>query len=244
MESVPEREKSDHARELLIAAVGGVPWAGPMISYGLGQLWQSGHEQRIARFIESLNSRLADLEAKIGEIDTTSDAILSSASIVAQSVATSDDEKIAYLANALANVIADPDMSHDSAAVQIRLVSELTATHIRVLEVALDPEAWEQKTGNSTLPKERDGAFFVYDNFASALATPEEEVDDLRLILQDLEARGLLNSMGFANPKPTTEPCRYRLSRQWQGYESLTLFAGTQNIPARNSCIPSGFAQL
>lgn len=202
----PEATPSDVGRELMIAAFGCVPYVGPLIAFGVARVWADGHQQRIEKFIFQLNQRLTDIEDRIESDRIGSDAVLSSASIAAQAVATSDDEKIAYLANALANVINDPEITHDAAVIQLRLISDLTATHLLIMEIADDPQRWERKTGRSTMSTQSaDELFYPDSGFSNALGLDGVQ-PDIRLVLQDLEARGLLNSIGMGNPAGHERP--------------------------------------
>ena len=130
-----------------------------------------------------------DLEARLGDLDLERDVVLSTASIAAMDAATSDNDKIAKLADALANVTVNHTWAHDEAVTLMRHVSHLTASHLRVLEMLRDPEEW------ATRPTE-SGSYLLRDMIEDAFSQAGEPVVGLRTILQDLEPNDPVRVLG------------------------------------------------
>ena len=195
---------SDRIRSVVLGGVGSVPLAGNALAAIVGEIWAPTIYKRMERCWEEIVTRIAQLEDALNDERLNSEAVTSAIAIASREATYSDDEKIHYLANAVANVVADDTWEHDVAATLLRFVGDLTASHLRVLAMLNDPEAWQATHGIKIQPVERDGAYFMRDMISDAFGRLGIDVDGLQIILQDLESRGLLNSIGFADETPST----------------------------------------
>jgi hypothetical protein len=192
------------ARAATVGVVGVVPFVGSPISALVEASWPSLWQRRAERLLSEIDHRVAFLEtARLQR-----DEVVTAVAMAVRSAVVSDEAKIAYLAAAVANTATDPHQwKHDIVVVLMRIVDELTASHFRVLDLLVDPSAWiartgvllEQHSGN-------DGGFRLADDFERALRAAGQPIDDIALLLNDLESRGVLNSVGLGNESPSSTP--------------------------------------
>lgn len=196
---VPHASAIDRIRALTLGAVGIVPGAGPMVSSILGELWTAPLQRRQERLFEEFARRISTLEVALSDSALVRESVVTAAWIAGRDAYTSDDAKIAYLASALANVAANPMWAHDEAATLLRLISQLTASHLRVLALLQDPDGWA--TRNNVKIRAiagTDGSYRQRDMIADAFSQLGHDVDGLTTILQDLESKGFLSTIGLA----------------------------------------------
>lgn len=188
----------DGIRPFVVAGAGAI--LGPLAGAGLDVLIPSLWRRRVDRLIAEIAARLDGIEAQMNDAAATSVAIAMRAAV------TSDDVKIEYLANAVANTVASEQWKHDSAALLMRLVGDLTASHLRVLDLLADPSAWVERH-DVLLHEIKVGD--TYPWWASIEAAFDESgapLHDAALILGDLEALGLLTTVGSGDHAGTDRP--------------------------------------
>ena len=201
--AIPKTSEGDWFRALVLGTVGSVPVAGSLVSSIVAELWRGPFERRVDLLFAEFARRIAQLERALSDDDLLRDSVLSAVSIAARDALASDDDKIAYLASALSNVASNPTWTHDEAATLLRLVSQLTASHLRVLELLQDPKEWAARNHVELqgVPDD-DGSYRQRDMIADAFAQLDQKVDGLHTILQDLESKGFLNTIGLAEENP------------------------------------------
>ena len=154
----------------MIGAISEVPLAGGVVSAFVGELWGDPLQKRQQTLFEEVLRRIARLETPLDPGLLHRDAVLTAVTIGAQASFAADDEKIRYLANALMNVILDPTWEHDVAAAMLRLVDEMTASHIRILDLLCDPGKWAQRHGVQFRQVPRGGSYYLRDTIEDAFA--------------------------------------------------------------------------
>lgn len=202
--SAGDRAK-EGARAVTLGAAGALPIVGPMLTELLDVMLPRVFERRVTAFIQRLEARVGHLELTANETTATVFAI------AAQAALTSDDAKIEYLANAVANAAKDDEWQHDTASILLRLVADLTATHMRVLDLLVDPSGWIAM--NNVLLQEQtvNGAPSLAATLSLAFETSGSQIGDMELVLGDLEAHGLL---GDATADGGTFPQGLRISAE------------------------------
>jgi hypothetical protein len=198
---VPSASVHDVGRTLLIAGFGVIPVFGAVLQGVLDVSLPSPYERRVRRLLVELVKRVGRLQVEMCELGERP-AFVSALALSAQDALTSDDDKINYLADALANVAARPDWLHDEVVTLMRHVGQLTASHIRVLELLRDPDVWAERQAVTYRAILRDGAYFQRDVIADAFEQLGHQRVEVQIVLQDLESRGLLNVIGLAEEDP------------------------------------------
>lgn len=153
----------------------------------LNTLLPSVIERRSLHFAEKTVERIALLEVELRKLqqDMAAASLLQGAMAAARSAS---DAHLDYLANATARAATTEDEKDDDYAMMLlRLVGDVTATHIRVLQILDDPAcalASARKTGQWQY-RSPDG--FVYAELV-ALVAPDLATDptQLRAVLGDL----------------------------------------------------------
>ncbi len=186
-----------------MGGVGSVPFGGSLASAIFAEMWRAPLQRRVDSLFEEFAQRIVQLERALSDADLLRESVLTATSIAARDAIMSDDEKIGYLASALSNVASSAAWTHDEAATLLRLVSQLTASHLRVLELLQDPPGWAAKhrVELRAVPGD-DGTFRQRDIITDAFAQLGQGVGGLCTILQDLESKGFLNTLGLAEEEP------------------------------------------
>ncbi len=187
--------------------------AGAVVATAIDKVRPSPYRRRVDRFVVSLLRRVRTLEEwrgrAITEAEVLREEVLTVAAMAESQVRASDDAKLDYLANAVVNVIADEALPHDVIATLMSVATDLTATHLRILELLDDPDDWASRTGNSLEPVLESGKYRVDLQLAQALGLdPEdqEQVAGVMLVVADLEARGLTATIGLGEPIASPAP--------------------------------------
>jgi hypothetical protein len=175
----------------------------------LGEIWRPSLEKRVEGYLAALASRIVEIADRMNALEERleSDTVVTCVTLGAQASLVSDEEKIQYLADAVANVIVDEAWEHDEAATLLRMISTLTASHIRILAMVDDPDAWEHKTGVQIRAVEHSAgnSYRVADAVLDAIGRAGVDPNPLRVVVQDLEGRGLLMEVGFASSEDLLE---------------------------------------
>jgi len=192
----------DHGRTIALAAAGAIPILGAAAAGALELAWPSRWQNRVERLLYRVQPLLDGINASALERDDVATAV----ALALRSAVVSTDDKITYLANAVANVAKHPDIwEHDTVVILMRTVDQLTATHFRVLDLLVDPTGWITRTG--VLLDQQPGYDNLYrltDDITRALQQAGIASGDTALVLGDLEALGLLNAVGFGAPEAGT----------------------------------------
>lgn len=196
----PKASRLDTARDIA-AGVGATALAATGAPAGavaatalaaLNTLVPSVVERQSLRFAEKTAERIALLEADLRELreDMVAASLLQGAMAAARSAS---HTHLDYLANATARAATTEDEKDDDYAMMLlRLVGDVTATHIRVLQILDDPAcalAAARRTGQWEY-RSPDG--FVYAELVDLVA-PDLATDPTRVraVLGDLERLGL-----------------------------------------------------
>jgi hypothetical protein len=71
----------------------------------------------------------------------------------------------------------------------MRHVGQLTASHIRVLELLRDPDAWAARHDVAYKAIERNGVYFIRHMIADAFQQLGHDEIEMQIVLQDLDSR-------------------------------------------------------
>jgi hypothetical protein len=225
----------DRLRSLVLGAVGSVPVAGSVVSAVVAEIWQSPIQERVQAFLLQLEQRVDLLESTTEEIGR--DAVLTAVVMGAREALAADAAKVRLLAQAVANVIGDQSWQHDETATLMRMIGDLTATHIKVLDLLNDPARWESRTGIRLAPVARDRAYFQRDMISAALGDPEASDVALQVILQDLESLGFLNSVGLADENPSEAARDLMAYPSPVGKRLIEFVTAPSEVPAVPPCV-------
>lgn len=212
----PPDKAHDAARTASLAAAAMIPVVGGAAAVMLAEVWQSTYQRRVERLVEEIGERLSQVEADL-QLAAQRDEVATAAAIAIRYAPAAIDEKLSYLANAVANVATDESLSNDVATTLVTLVGETSATQIDILSIIDDPNRWESKTGRKVEAVERDGLFF--DNLAvcQALGVDVNDysaVEDVEMLITDIEAKDLITTSGLGAPAGSSsfKPFEHHLS--------------------------------
>jgi hypothetical protein len=207
---LPKENWIDIARRAVKGGAGAIPFAGGVATEFVDALWKSPYQKKMDLFFVDLATRLLRLEGQVADIDDRlQDPLVMSLGLAAarEAGATASATKRTYLANALLNVIEDRNLwngREDFANILMRLVVELTPTHVRLLELFTDPQSWGERHSvnfKATL-SESNGRWLLRD--LSATAFPELDQTAIGAALGDLESRHLLGAMAISGADSST----------------------------------------
>jgi hypothetical protein len=134
------------------AGLGSVPVAGTAlaVAFVTAMNWQLDQRReewftRLAEAIEELRKRMDgfDPDNLVGD-DRFVDAVVSTTRTVEH---THQEEKIAALRNAVLNSVAEDAPDADTQAIFLNLVDRFTPSHLRMLTLWDDPQAWFERQG-------------------------------------------------------------------------------------------------
>ncbi|MCU1365541.1 MAG: hypothetical protein JWN39_1180 [Ilumatobacteraceae bacterium] len=194
----------DATRAVGAGLVGAIPLVGSPVVGLIDAAWPTLWQRRVDELLRQIDARLSSVEAHKIERDE----VITAVALAMRSAVVSDDEKISYLASAVANTADDSGAwQQDIVVVLMRLVDELTASHFRILDLLVDPSAWIARTGILLeQPPDEDGGYRLTSDIRLALETAGTPVGDIALILGDLESRGLLNTGGIGDEVSSAQP--------------------------------------
>jgi hypothetical protein len=200
---LPKEGLADTVKRITKGAAGLVP-GGSFAAQFVDAVWKTPYQKNMDAFLLDFARRVVALEGRVDDLGSRLQSpILVSLGIEAARSAgsTASDEKRTYLANALLNVMEDRswDGESDLADILLRLIGELTMTHIRILELLTDPEAWGRRHGvdfRSQLQATENGRWPIRGLISAAF--PELSSATTGAALMDLESRHLLRILyGF-----------------------------------------------
>lgn len=176
--AVPERSKVDNLRALVEALLNLVPCgAGAAASDLIGALWSTALEKRTKEFHHQVAAQLGELAGRVDDLDHQLDHDRTLAALTEGTLAaarSASEAHLAYLAAATAHAVVDP--RGDYALLLLRTVGDISASHIRLLQVLTEID----------LP----------DNIGPLQLVVEEEAPELKEVASalygDLERMGLV----------------------------------------------------
>lgn len=201
---LPESSIPDSYRKVVLALAGAIPVAGSAASIIIEHYWKPTQEKRLERFIAVLQEELISIKGRVDILETLQRDVVQTVSfdVAAAAARTGDDAKHRYLASAVVAVMRDTswDTRADLASILTRLAGELTATHVRVLDLLADPVNW-QRRHNVTLELEPNtqGRINLRAVVVCAFPNLDNDASTLSAVLHDLESRGLLNVIGLGD---------------------------------------------
>ncbi len=149
---VPRSSRVDTARAL-IAAIAELDPTG-ISSTGVGLLnvfLPTALERRTRDFHEQVAGRIASLTTTTLDLRSELDERLAVAALAQGTLSaarSASEEHLGYLANATARAFSTTDeRSADHAMLLLRLAGDISATHLRLLDMYADPHAYARRTG-------------------------------------------------------------------------------------------------
>lgn len=201
---LPESSISDSYRKVALALVGAIPVAGSAVSVIVEHYWKAAYEKRLERFIAVLQERLISIEGRVDVLEALQRDVVQTVSfdVAVAAARTGEDAKHRYLASAVVTVMRDTswDTRADLASILTRLAGELTATHVRVLDLLADPLNWQRRHSFILeLEPNTQGRINFRAMIIRAFPDLDNDVSTLSAVLHDLESRGLLNVIGVGD---------------------------------------------
>lgn len=149
--AIPEPSGLDSVRTVIEAALQLVPFGVGSAVVTLGEFLPRGLERQTKRFHEYLVRSLAALGETVDLLRRRLDEQLALAALAQGTLSaarSASDEHLRYLANATARAITtDESRSADHAMLLLRISGDLSASHIRLLDMYDDPEGFGTKVG-------------------------------------------------------------------------------------------------
>ena len=152
-------------------------------------LWRPAIEKRMDEFLNLLVAELDRHDGRIEDLERLVQrdlAISAGVAGVRAAARTSDEDKLRYLAAAVARVTVDPvwDARADFALLLLQIAADLTATHVRVLSRFASPE-WP-----GTLKAVQDHEITM--DVALRRGFPDDDFVSVQAMISDLASRNLL----------------------------------------------------
>jgi hypothetical protein len=199
---LPQPDDGDLARAGLEKIVESVPIVGPVATLIFGQFFAPAFQRRRDDWFRELADDF-DKQFPGGQFDwaaASQDEGFVSAVFSATQAAIRDssEEKRRYLRNALLRVAAGKGPSPDQQATFFRIVEDLTASHVRLLDFFWRAtQLLTEKVGRNTQPY---GSFLrVLQEVDPDLARQTEFVE---MMVRDLQGRGLIKTNTINTPYP------------------------------------------
>ncbi|MDO8645876.1 MAG: hypothetical protein Q7R42_04760 [Candidatus Planktophila sp.] len=151
MEKLPKKDSKRGVSEVLaVAAVSVVPIVGGPFSIVLQEMLGVAYGKRRDAWLEELAARVEDLLNKVDNLNlddlSRNEIFLDAVASATQSaVRTHDKEKIALLGNAVLNAAIQPSMDSDKLNMFMQYVSDLTVSHIQLLDFLDNPPLFFEK---------------------------------------------------------------------------------------------------
>jgi len=148
--SLSETPAMDHARNSLLLALSLVPVFGGAFSTLAGAYIPERREKRLLDFIAQLGSDVHQLKGKINETYVTTDEFAFLFEKTFRGVMDNyHQEKIEAFRAAFLNALVAPvDLNSETQELYIRLISDLTPRHIRVLRALVEPAIFDKANGS------------------------------------------------------------------------------------------------
>ncbi|TDW22122.1 hypothetical protein [Kribbella kalugense] len=194
MREPPEKTKTEKFDELVKAGAESLPLGG-LLGYGFAKAVQRGYARRLDRWFEEVAASITWLEAQYGDLDGNEVLIDAVVNATRAAQATHQQGKLEALRNAIRNSVAPDAPEVEEQARFIRIVEELSTSHLQLLDYYRDP-ARTFKGRGVPIPDD-DGESYPMLRFIE-LALPEYEnyTQQLQLLVDDLLAAGLLRRPG------------------------------------------------
>jgi hypothetical protein len=176
------------------AALGSVPVVGPALSVTFATALGWRLERRREEWFTHLAEGLEDVRQRMGKLDfkqlaenpTFVDAVITTTRTIEH---THQREKIAALRNAVLNSVAPDAPDADTQAMFLNLADRYTPSHLRLLMMWNDPQAWFALHGLTPPTGEIAGA--MTDVVEAGLPEMKGRQEFYGLVVADLNASGL-----------------------------------------------------
>jgi hypothetical protein len=183
-------------RTAVLAGANLIPGAGSAVAVLIDAGWPDRWKQKVTTLLNELLVLVPELSERIESLSDRDYVMLN---VAARASTHAIDEHISTLAAACANAIATDSWSTDVALSLLRIVSEMTPSHIKVLSFLADPTRWPDRLGCHP-----DGRYCdAYGNSGIDVLSTEWFVAqgwdraDITTIVSDLGARGFFGLVGF-----------------------------------------------
>ncbi|MEQ1516680.1 MAG: hypothetical protein ABL931_09350 [Usitatibacteraceae bacterium] len=194
MQKLPRRTTGDAVQAVVKAVAGAVPIGGSALTGLLETVFAPPLERRRDKWLGELAEVVERLESELGP---GSAALLAgneafiSAAIQATQIAyrTHQDAKLHALKCAVFNSATLDDVSEDRQAVFLRIVDELTPSHLRVLSLYSKPETWLRVPD---YPDDGWGRSAPSDAIFPLVPSLDSDPEFYEQIARDLQTRGLV----------------------------------------------------
>jgi hypothetical protein len=198
--AVPEESLLDKVRGVVAAATDLDPTGIASALIGVFDVWvPTEYRKRSREFQEAVVAAIQKLGARLDDWDDRLALAAYSTGVLAASRSASE-EHLEYLATATAHTMLNPDdVPRDSCIMILRLVGDLTATHIRVLLVYADPQGVARRSGATYTWTADSGGQYPREQLFEADPVLTEQVEIADQISSDLMRNGLVQGgMDFA----------------------------------------------
>lgn len=187
--------QNDIAYGVAKAILGSVPIIGAAASELLQLIVTPPLERRRDKWMAEVGQRLKELEEKqivnlenLATDELFIDVVLKTTQLA---LLTSQQDKIEYFKNAVLNAAVDENFEISEAEMFLKLISDFTVWHIRILKLFDDPEKWF-KINDKTIPNYLSGSLSAILDIAYPELKSKREFTEL--IWGDLSRAGLHNS--------------------------------------------------
>ncbi|NUO19429.1 hypothetical protein HUU59_08290 [bacterium] len=208
MNKQPDEESAgDAVHTVTKAALSAIPIVGGPVQVLFESIFTAPLEKRKAAWLNELAGVVKELEARIDEftpdmLSNNEDFI--SAVMLASQIALRNHqvEKLAALRNAVFNSALPSALDFDTKMVFLRLIDDLTPTHLKILKFLRDPRSWIEVNKIAKPNWSMGGVSTVLE-----LCLPEMKGkrDIYDRIVHDLQAEGLLSQGGFLHGTMTED---------------------------------------
>ncbi len=202
VEPLPSQsDLSQVAEAVARAALSAIPFAGGAAVELLQFVANRGRAARMQRWIEEVSSELGRLGVEFESLATSDGFLDAIGPATRAAVETASTEKIEALRNAVVNAATAPDYDADRHAILLDIVVRLTPTHIKLLKLFDDPQAWYDKAGRPVPQTLLGGQHLVvrdaYPELANEETLLERVTGDLeRERLSSIALKTMMSSQG------------------------------------------------
>jgi hypothetical protein len=182
------------------AGVSAIPVAGGPLAVILMRLLGLRFQKRQQDFIEELAAAVQDLIDTVDEVspealaenDEFLDAV---AGAVMSAQLTGQQEKLDALRNAVLNAALPSDLDADQQAIFLRHISDFTPSHLRLLRLLSDPQAWFAEQGKPWPDGLNTGSLWTLVEWGMPELAGKRELADQ--LLRDLTSSGMTTTSGL-----------------------------------------------
>jgi hypothetical protein len=202
MKKPPDKKQTgDYVREAGRAAVSAIPVVGGPLQVAFENVFGSPIEKRKQEWLEELANAFEELQARVKEL--TPERLVENEAFVtvvmqASQVAIRNHQEVKReaLRNAVMNSALPNSPNEDEQLTFLRLIDQLTPSHLRLLSVLNDPVHWMQKNGVQNPGWGAGGVSTVIEHCLPDLRGQRDTYDQL---VRDLQADGLIGQGQFVH---------------------------------------------